>query len=364
METDVLGQMKRIIDQQAQTIEQQNATIVSLTSPPFQVADVVDVSGDDVIIRQRGSNVELQTFCEDETLTRELLPGAVVGINQAAHIMCQIRGGNDPRVRIMETMSKPDVSYDDVGGLTKQIRDIREVVELPLLKPELFTKLHIEAPKAVLLYGPPGTGKTVLAKAVASVTDATFFNMASTELVAKYIGEGAKMVRELFQMAREKAPSIIFLDEIDALCKVRTNDGTVGSDEVQRTMVQLLAELDGFNMRGNIKVIAATNRLDVIDPALLRPGRIDRIIEIPLPDEASRLEILKIHTKEVPHTADLVKISKLTKGFNGAQLKAVVTEAGMIAIRKDDDIIIHDDFVEAVKYVMPKTDSAEQRMFC
>ena len=678
-----LAQMRATIDKQAEIIR-------NLSNPPFSVADVIDVIDDDVvIIRQRGNNMELATYCSPD-LEQRVLPGAVVAINAGCVIMSVLRGGKDPRVHIMELMSKPTTSYAQIGGLEKQIRDIREVVELPLLKPDAFTRLNIEPPKAVLLYGPPGTGKclgfntpvimfdgsvkpvqsikendmlmgpdskhrcvtgvthgygdlykitttkgdsficnsdhilnlrmcgtgdllnipvheylkksngfkhyrkiwktgfelpakktdidpyvmglwlgdgaihqpmishtiadreiipslektadqlgiclryepdarensgnwifsngrtggksnpftlavmkcyingekrisseylynsrenrmkllaglidtdgyktgnacieittkysgladdirylaaslgfmvtvrnkvsrikslgfsreyyrvfisgetskipiqverkkcptrkqiknvlnfgftveyigkgdyygfcldgdglfilgnfivthnTAVAKAVASATNATFFNMASTELVAKFIGEGAKLVRELFQLARDKAPSIIFFDEIDALCKVRTNDGTVGSDEVQRTMMQLLAELDGFNIRGNVRIIAATNRIDVIDPALLRPGRFDRLIEIPLPDEAARLEILKIHTTGVPHDANLVHIAKITDKFNGAQLKAVVTEAGMIAIRRDADMITNDDFLEAVKMVTPQ----------
>ena len=341
------------IAQMRMTIDKQNEIIQNLSNPPFSVADVIDVIDDYVIIRQRGNNVELVAHC-DPNLEEKVTPGAVVAINAGCVIMGVLIGGKDPRVSIMELMSKPTTTYDQIGGLSKQIRDIKEVVELPLLKPQSFIKLNIEPPKAVLLYGPPGTGKTAVAKAVAAATDSTFFNMASTELVAKYIGEGAKLVRELFQLARDKAPSIIFLDEIDALCKVRTNDGTVGSDEVQRTMMQLLAELDGFNIRGNVKVIAATNRIDVIDQAILRPGRFDRLIEIPLPNEEARLDILKIHANGVPHTADLTHIARITDKFNGAQLKAVVTEAGMIAIRRDADCLTHDDFIEAVKSVSPQ----------
>lgn len=342
-----MAQMRATIDKQAEIIR-------NLSNPPFSVADVIDVIDDDVvIIRQRGNNMELATYCSPD-LEQRVLPGAVVAINAGCVIMAVLRGGKDPRVHIMELMSKPTTSYEQIGGLEKQIRDIREVLELPLIKPDAFKRINIEPPKAVLLYGPSGCGKTVAAKAVAAATNATFFNMASTELVAKFIGEGAKLVRELFQLARDKAPSIIFFDEIDALCKVRTNDGTVGSDEVQRTMMQLLAELDGFNIRGNVRIIAATNRIDVIDPALLRPGRFDRLIEIPLPNEAARLEILKIHTTGVPHDANLVHIAKITDKFNGAQLKAVVTEAGMIAIRRDADRITNDDFLESVKMVTPQ----------
>jgi proteasome regulatory subunit len=235
----------------------------------------------------------------------------------------------------------------------EQIRELYEVVVLPLKNPEIFREMGIEPPKGVLLYGPPGTGKTLLAKAVAGETEATFIRVVASELVNKFIGEGARLVREIFRLAREKAPSIVFIDEIDAIASRRLDMGTSGDREVQRTLLQLLAELDGFDPLGNVKVIAATNRLDLLDPAILRPGRFDRIIEVPLPDRRGRLEILKIHTRKVKLAGDvdLERIAEVTEGFSGADLKAVVTEAGYFAIRRGRRYITMEDLLDAVNKV-------------
>ncbi|HIP34711.1 MAG TPA: AAA family ATPase, partial [Methanothermococcus okinawensis] len=223
----------------------------------------------------------------------------------------------------------------------------------------LFEKVGIEPPKGVLLYGPPGTGKTLLAKAVAHETNATFIKIVGSELVKKFIGEGAKLVKDVFKLAREKAPSIIFIDEIDAIASRRTEALTGGDREVQRTLMQLLAEMDGFDSRGDVKIIAATNRLDILDPAILRPGRFDRIIEIPAPGEEGRLDILKIHTRKMnlSKDVDLTKIAKMTEGFVGADLKAVCTEAGMFAIRNKRDHVTMEDFINAVEKIKKKKGS-------
>ncbi len=226
--------------------------------------------------------------------------------------------------------------------------------ELPLIKPEMFAKVGIEPPRGVLLHGPPGSGKTLLAKAVAQRTNATFIRVVGSELVQKYIGEGARLVRELFEMAREKSPSIIFVDELDAIGAKRLESATSGDREVQRTLMQLLAEMDGFDARGNVRIIGATNRLDILDPALLRPGRFDRLIEVTLPDSDARAEILKIHTKGM-NLADDVKLEQMAsiaEGLSGADLKAIVMEAGMFAIRLGKDIVTMSDFEEAVKKVL------------
>jgi proteasome regulatory subunit len=227
-------------------------------------------------------------------------------------------------------------------------------VELPLTSPEIFAEIGIEPPRGVLLYGLPGTGKTMLAKAVAHECKATFIHMSGSELVHKFIGEGAQLVRDIFQMAREKAPSILFIDEIDAVGSIRTHDGTTGSAEVNRTMMQLLAEMDGFRTRGDIRIIAATNRIDILDPALLRPGRFDRIIEIPMPSLQGRLKILEIHASRMKTAADVSpeEIAKVTEGASGADLKAIVVEAGMNALRRKASQVTRDDFESAVGKVL------------
>jgi len=260
----------------------------------------------------------------------------------------------DPLVTGMEVEEKPEVSYEQIGGLEEQIVEIKETVELPLKKPELFTEIGIEPPKGVLLYGPPGTGKTLLAKAVAHETNATFIKIVASEFVKKYIGEGARLVRGVFELAKEKAPSIIFIDEIDAIAAKRLKSSTSGDREVQRTLMQLLAEMDGFEGRGDVGIVAATNRPDILDPALLRPGRFDRFIEVPIPNEDGRREILKIHTKNMTleEDVDIELVSTLSEGASGADLKAICTEAGMFAIREERPVVVMNDFLDAVDKII------------
>eukprot|EP00800_Vazella_pourtalesii_P018848 TRINITY_DN6187_c0_g1_i2.p1 TRINITY_DN6187_c0_g1~~TRINITY_DN6187_c0_g1_i2.p1 ORF type:complete len:258 (-),score=55.95 TRINITY_DN6187_c0_g1_i2:86-859(-) len=243
-----------------------------------------------------------------------------------------------------------------VGGLDKQIKEIKEVIELPVKHPELFESLGIEQPKGVLLYGPPGTGKTLLARAVAHHTECTFIRVSGSELVQKYIGEGSRMVRELFIMAREHAPSIIFMDEIDSIGSSRIGGGSGGDSEVQRTMLELVNQLDGFEATKNIKVVMATNRIDILDPALLRPGRIDRKIEFPPPNEDARIDILRIHSRKMNLTRgiNLRKIASLMPGASGAEVKGVCTEAGMYALRERRVHVTQEDFEMAVSKVMQK----------
>ncbi|ORX94782.1 26S protease regulatory subunit 8 [Basidiobolus meristosporus CBS 931.73] len=263
----------------------------------------------------------------------------------------------DPLVSLMMVEKVPDSTYEMVGGLDQQIKEIKEVIELPVKHPELFEALGIAQPKGVLLYGPPGTGKTLLARAVAHHTDCKFIRVSGSELVQKYIGEGSRMVRELFVMAREHAPSIIFMDEIDSIGSSRIESGSGGGDsEVQRTMLELLNQLDGFEPTKNIKVIMATNRIDILDPALLRPGRIDRKIEFPPPSEAARTDILKIHSRKMNLTRgiNLRKIAEKMTGSSGAEVKGVCTEAGMYALRERRVHVTQEDFEMAVAKVMKK----------
>ena len=271
----------------------------------------------------------------------------------------------DPLVSLMRVEKVPDSTYEMIGGADKQIKEIKEVIELPIKHPELFEALGIAQPKGVLLYGPPGTGKTLLARAVAHHTDCTFIRVSGSELVQKYIGEGSRMVRELFIMAREHAPSIIFMDEIDSIGSTRMDSGGGGGDsEVQRTMLELLNQLDGFEACNNIKVLMATNRLDILDSALLRPGRIDRKIEFPNPTEAARLDILKIHSRKMNLTRgiDFKKIAEQMPGASGAEMKAVTTEAGMFALRERRVHVSQEDFEMAVAKVMKKDADANMSM--
>jgi len=260
----------------------------------------------------------------------------------------------DPSVTMMTVEEKPDVTYSEVGGCKEQIQKIREVVELPMLNPERFVSLGIDPPKGVLLYGPPGTGKTLLARAVANQTDACFIRVIGSELVQKYVGEGARMVRELFQMARSKKACIIFFDEVDAIGGARFDDGAGGDNEVQRTMLQIVTELDGFDARGNIKVLMATNRPDTLDPALMRPGRMDRKIEFELPDLEGRTKILLIHAKSLNCEKGIrwELLARLCPNTTGAELRSVCTEAGMFAIRARRKAVSEKDMLEAVQKVI------------
>jgi 26S proteasome regulatory subunit T1 len=260
----------------------------------------------------------------------------------------------DPSVSLMQIQEKPDVTYKDVGGCLQQIEQMREVVELPMLHPERFIKLGIDPPKGVLLYGPPGTGKTLLARAVANRTDATFIRVIGSELVQKYVGEGARMVRELFEMARSKKACIIFFDEIDAIGGTRFDDGAGGDNEVQRTMLELINQLDGFDPRGNIKVVMATNRPDTLDPALTRPGRLDRKIEVDLPDLEGRAQIFKIHTKSMSVERDIrfELLARLCPNSTGADLRSVCTEAGMFSVRQRRKTVTEKDFLDSINKVI------------
>ncbi|MGA2121911.1 MAG: proteasome-activating nucleotidase [Methanoregula sp.] len=330
---------------------------------PLFVAVVVDIlENGEIYLRQQGNNQEYLTNASEE-LRPLLKPGAKVAVNNALSIVKVIGNIYDSRVRVMELEVSPDISYAQIGGLANEIKEVREAVEYPLTRPEIFRRIGVEPPKGILLYGAPGTGKTLIAKAVAHEAKATFIRMSGSELVHKFIGEGAGLVRELFQLARERAPAIVFIDEIDAVGSMRTNDGTSGSAEVQRTLMQLLAEMDGFENRGNVRIMAATNRADMLDPALLRPGRFDRLIEIPLPDRDARLQILKIHSRNMKlGNVDMDEIALTTEKATGAELEAVCREAGMMAVRRDAAFVDMNDFTDAVRKVKNET-VTDNRMY-
>ena len=260
----------------------------------------------------------------------------------------------DPVVHNMLHEAPGAVDYSTIGGLADQIRDLREAIELPLMNPEIFLRVGIKPPKGVLLYGPPGTGKTLLAKAIASNIDANFMKIVASAIVDKYIGESARVIREMFNYARDHEPCIIFMDEIDAIGGRRFSEGTSADREIQRTLMELLNQLDGFDVLGKVKIIMATNRPDVLDPALLRPGRLDRKIEIPLPNEAARVEILKIHAAGIAKhgEVDYEAVVKLAEGMNGADMRNICTEAGMFAIRDERDYIVHEDMLKAVRKML------------
>jgi proteasome regulatory subunit len=324
-------------------------------SPPLVIATVTEVLDDGrvVVKSSTGPNfvIGYSRFLDEKSLE----PGVRVALNQQTFsIVHVLPSEKDPIVTGMEVDEKPDVEYAQIGGLEEQVVEIKETVELPLKKPELFTNIGIEPPKGVLLYGPPGTGKTLLAKAVAHETNATFIKIVASEFVKKYIGEGARLVRGVFELAKEKSPSIIFIDEIDAIAAKRLKSSTSGDREVQRTLMQLLAEMDGFEGRGDVGIVAATNRPDILDPALLRPGRFDRFIEVPIPNEDGRMEILKIHTRNMSldEEVDVRLVASLSEGASGADLKAICTESGMFAIREERTTVTMNDFMDAIEKIV------------
>jgi len=328
-----------------------------LQEPGSHVGEVVKVMAKDKIlvkVHPEGKYVVELDKGVDIALIKPNLRVALRNDSYALHKI--LPNKVDPLVSLMKVEKVPDSTYEMVGGLDKQIREIKEVIELPIKHPEIFESLGIAQPKGVILYGPPGTGKTLLARAVAHHTDCTFIRVSGSELVQKYIGEGSRMVRELFVMAREHAPSIIFMDEIDSIGSARMESGGGGDSEVQRTMLELLNQLDGFESTKNIKVLMATNRLDILDPALLRPGRIDRKIEFPNPNEAARLDIVRIHSRKMNLTRgiNLKKIADKLHGASGAEIKAVCTESGMYALRERRVHVSQEDFEMAVAKVMKK----------
>ncbi|KXT18057.1 hypothetical protein AC579_4557 [Pseudocercospora musae] len=345
---------------------------------PYLVGNVVEILDLDVTAEaaEEGANIDLDATrvgksAVIKTSTRQtiflpliglvdhekLKPGDLIGVNKDSYLILDtLPAEYDSRVKAMEVDEKPTEKYTDVGGLDKQIEELVEAVVWPMKEAERFKKIGIKAPKGALMYGPPGTGKTLLARACAAQTEATFLKLAGPQLVQMFIGDGAKLVRDCFALAKEKAPSIIFIDELDAVGTKRFDSEKSGDREVQRTMLELLNQLDGFASDDRIKVLAATNRVDVLDPALLRSGRLDRKIEFPLPNEEARAQILRIHSRKmtVDEGVNWPELSRSTDEFGGAMLKAVCVEAGMIALRSGQSKISHEHYVDAIAEVQAK----------
>lgn len=346
--TNQLEEENRILKE---AVERLRLELNRFKQSPLMICDVSDVQKDKAIIKIPNGNQFLVNISED---SKKIRAGDTVIVEQKnLTVIDKYDISKKFDVEKFVIMEKPTLSWDDIGGLNEQIEEIKEVVELPLKKPELFKKVGITPAKGVLLYGPPGTGKTLLAKAVAASTKSTFIEIVGSELVQKFIGEGAKLVKEVFELARRKAPAIIFIDELDAIAATRMEIGTSGEREVQRTFMQFLAELDGFKPLGNVKVIGCTNRKDILDPAITRPGRLDRLIRVGAPDEEGRLVILKIHTKnmKLDKKIDLSYMVKIMEDFSGAEIKAVCTEAGYYAIRKNRSKILKVDMINAIEKV-------------
>jgi len=334
-----------------ETLNQLRVEIETLKMPPLMVCEVRELHGNTAIISIPNGNqfsVNIASSCE------KLNAGDMVLAEQKnLTIIKKIPTARKFNVEKFVIVEKPTVTWKDIGGLDDQIREIKEVVELPLKRPELFKKVGISPPKGILLYGEPGTGKTLLAKAVAKATNSTFIEIVASELVQKFIGEGAKLVKEIFEMARKKGPAIVFIDELDALAAKRMEIGTSGEREVNRTFMQLLAELDGFDPLDNVKVIAATNRKDILDSAIIRPGRLDRLIKVPVPNKEARSEVFKIHSRNMTLEKGLKTKGLIARmdNFSGAEIHAVCTEAGYFAIRSNRTTVTKEDFLKAIKKV-------------
>lgn len=356
MEGELLSVRKELANLQSETNR--------LRQTPLITGVITDILDNSRVIIKSSSGPSFVVPVSSDIDFSSLQAGARVALNQRSFGVVEVLPENvDPLVQVMEMREEaPDVTYEMIGGLEDQMQEIRETVELPILKPELFSRIGVDPPKGILLFGPPGTGKTLVAKAVARATNATFIKIIASELVQKFIGEGARLVRELFIMAKNRAPAVIFIDELDAIGSKRIQVATSGDREVQRTLMQLLSELDGFNSRGNVRILAATNRPDILDPALLRPGRFDRLIEFPLPNEEAREQIFKIQSRKMTlDNVDFRKLALNTDGATGAEIKAIVTEAGMFAIRKELDAITMTEFNEATQKVMKSRKSSKEK---
>ncbi|KAM0671477.1 regulatory subunit of ATP-dependent 26S proteasome [Ordospora colligata] len=355
---------QEVYKQTLKQFDKSERDIKALQTVGHIIGEVLENLSDEKFIVKSSQGPRYVVGCMKAIDRKEITTGTRVALDiTTLTIMVVLPREVDPMIYSMGEETPGDISFESVGGLRDQIRELREVIELPLKNPEIFRRVGIKAPKGVLLYGPPGTGKTLLARIVASTMDVNFLKVVSSALIEKYIGESSRMIREMFAYARRKAPCIIFMDEIDAIGGKRSKDSSSSDREVQRTLMELLNQLDGFNELDNVKVIMATNRPDILDPALLRPGRLDRKIEIPLPNEQGRKEILKIHSKKMNsiEEIDYEMLMKLTAGFNGADLRNVCTEAGMIALKDERDYVKHDDFVKSARKIA-NTKKLETRM--
>ncbi|TNN11474.1 26S proteasome regulatory subunit 6A isoform 1 [Schistosoma japonicum] len=341
------------------------ATVVELLNVEPQEDEIEEGANVDLDSQRKGKCAVIKTSTRQTYFLpviglvppEELKPGDLVGVHKDSYLILEkLPPEFDSRVKAMEVDERPTERYSDIGGLDKQIQELIEAVVLPMTHRDRFEALGIQPPKGVLLYGPPGTGKTLLARACAAQTKSTFLKLAGPQLVQMFIGDGAKLVRDAFQLAKEKAPAIIFIDELDAIGTKRFNSEKAGDREVQRTMLELLNQLDGFQPNHDIKVIAATNRVDILDPALLRSGRVDRKIEFPAPNEEARARIMQIHSRKmnVDKDVNFEELARCTDDFNGAQCKAVCVEAGMIALRRGASEVTHEDYMDAILEVQAK----------
>jgi len=373
MTTDV----RHEITDQTSRIQDNKDKIAMNKQLPYLVANITEILENDDVEEvedgvAQGPDVGVKKTGIIKTTTRQTIylpiiglvdadtlePNDLVGVNKDSYLVLdKLPPEYDTRVQAMEIDERPTEDYSDIGGCDKQIKELIEAVVLPMTHADMFKKLGIKPPKGVLMFGPPGTGKTLLARAIAAQSECTFLKLAGPQLVQMFIGDGAKIVRDAFDLAKSKAPAIIFIDEIDAVGTKRQDAELSGDREVQRTMLELLNQLDGFSSDDRVKVIAATNRPDTLDPALLRSGRLDRKIELPHPNEEGRERILEIHSRHMnvkEKDVSFKELAKATDNFNGAQLKAVTVEAGMVALRRGASEITHEDFVEGILAVEAK----------
>jgi len=354
MEEEFIRNQERLKPQEEKN-EEERSKVDDLRGTPMSVGSLEEIIDDNhaIVSTSVGSEhyVSILSFVDKD----QLEPGCSVLLNHKVHAVVGVLSDDtDPMVTVMKLEKAPQETYADIGGLDQQIQEIKESVELPLTHPEYYEEMGIKPPKGVILYGPPGTGKTLLAKAVANQTSATFLRVVGSELIQKYLGDGPKLVRELFRVAEEHSPSIVFIDEIDAVGTKRYESNSGGEREIQRTMLELLNQLDGFDSRGEVKVVMATNRIESLDPALIRPGRIDRKIEFPLPDEKTKRRIFNIHTGKMT-LADDVNIEEYIMSkddLSGADIKAICTEAGLMALRERRMRVTDEDFKKSKENVL------------
>lgn len=354
LEEEFIKNQERLKPQEEKT-EEERSRVDDLRGTPMSVGSLEEIIDDNhaIVSTAVGSEhyVSILSFVDKD----QLEPGCSVLLNHKVHAVVGVLSDDtDPMVTVMKLDKAPQETYADIGGLDQQIQEIKESVELPLTHPEYYEEMGIRPPKGVILYGQPGTGKTLLAKAVANQTSATFLRVVGSELIQKYLGDGPKLVRELFRVAEEHAPSIVFIDEIDAVGTKRYESNSGGEREIQRTMLELLNQLDGFDSRGDVKVIMATNRIETLDPALIRPGRIDRKIEFPLPDEKTKRKIFTIHTSRMTLAEDvnLEDYIMAKDDLSGADVKAICTEAGLLALRERRMKVTNEDFKKAKENVL------------